>query len=363
MPLYMDFHQFDHVTIEDVKMAHIADIAVQDRYGVKYHQFWVNEEAGTVFCLMEGPDKESCTQVHRLAHGNVACAITEVESGFYKLAMGFSIRSQSGLVKHSNGTVDSGCRSILVISVRGIIRANNSKELHYLLIPLWAKRACMSHLKRYGGRKIAGKSDDSIVALFDDSDEAIRCTRSINKELVQGNLEHHPRVIFKMGLSTGQPVTEDGDFFNRLIKLSHQFCDSAGDNQVLVAPMIRKNCNNPALLDAPFIKWLTPAEELFLTDLLNTLEVNLSNEKYTIHKLCRNIGISRPQLYRKVISITGKSPNAFIRDFRMQKAFSLIKEKKFNVSEVALQVGFNNPSYFTKCFHEKFGHLPSKSRV
>lgn len=42
MPLYMDFHKFDHITVEDVINAHMADQAVQDRFGVKYHQFWLN---------------------------------------------------------------------------------------------------------------------------------------------------------------------------------------------------------------------------------------------------------------------------------------------------------------------------------
>src|SRR6188472_2803424 len=88
MPLYMDFHKFDSITIEDVKTAHMADVAIQDKYGVKYHQFWVNQDAGTVFCLCEGPDKETCELVHQLAHGNKACALTEVESGFYKALMG-----------------------------------------------------------------------------------------------------------------------------------------------------------------------------------------------------------------------------------------------------------------------------------
>mgnify|MGYP003546818225 FL=1 len=76
MPLYMDFHKIENLTVEAVKTAHIADVAIQEKYGVRYHQFWVNELAGTVFCLMEGPDKESCEAVHHEAHGNIACAMS-----------------------------------------------------------------------------------------------------------------------------------------------------------------------------------------------------------------------------------------------------------------------------------------------
>src|SRR5262245_41995400 len=88
MPLYMDFHKFAHVTLEDVKTAHTADVAVQEKFGVKYHQYWVNQEAGTVFCLCEGPDKETCEAVHQTAHGNIACALVEVQPGFFELFMG-----------------------------------------------------------------------------------------------------------------------------------------------------------------------------------------------------------------------------------------------------------------------------------
>ena len=80
MPLYMDYHKIDNITIEDVKTAHMADVAIQDKYGVKYHQFWVNQEAGSVFCLVEGPDKKTCELVHQMAHGNIACALTDRKS-------------------------------------------------------------------------------------------------------------------------------------------------------------------------------------------------------------------------------------------------------------------------------------------
>src|SRR5690349_6716074 len=88
MPLYMDFHKLDGVTVDAVKKAHIADISVQKQFGVLYHQFWVNEEAGTVFCLVEGPDMATCQKVHQIAHGNIPCAMTEVEPGYLRSLMG-----------------------------------------------------------------------------------------------------------------------------------------------------------------------------------------------------------------------------------------------------------------------------------
>jgi hypothetical protein len=75
----MDFHQFESITVEDVKKAHIADISVQEKFGVKYHQFWVNEVSGSVFCLVEGPDTKTCELCHQVAHGNIASGQTHLE--------------------------------------------------------------------------------------------------------------------------------------------------------------------------------------------------------------------------------------------------------------------------------------------
>jgi AraC-like DNA-binding protein len=105
---------------------------------------------------------------------------------------------------------------------------------------------------------------------------------------------------------------------------------------------------------------LNTTEETFITKLYAISEERLADENFTVEFLCRDIGISRPQLYRKTISLTGKSPISFIRDLRMHKALSLIKKKEANISEIALEVGYNNPSYFAKCFHDKYGCTPSR---
>lgn len=89
------------------------------------------------------------------------------------------------------------------------------------------------------------------------------------------------------------------------------------------------------------------------------MDARLSDGTYSIENLSRDIGMSRPQLYRKMTNLTGRSPNDFIRDFRMDKALSLIIKKSSNISEIALEVGYNSPSYFSKWFQRRFGCNPS----
>ena len=82
MPLYMDVHRLDGpVTADDVAKAHMADLQIQSKYDVRYLRYWVDEEAGKIFCLVEAPSSDAATTVHREAHGLVADEVHEVKEG------------------------------------------------------------------------------------------------------------------------------------------------------------------------------------------------------------------------------------------------------------------------------------------
>ncbi|KAB1187666.1 DUF4242 domain-containing protein [Haloferax sp. MBLA0077] len=81
MPLYMDVHRNVEGTAKDVAEAHKADLETQEKYGVNYKRYWVDEEDGAVFCLFEAPNKEAGAKVHKEAHGLEADEIFEVQEG------------------------------------------------------------------------------------------------------------------------------------------------------------------------------------------------------------------------------------------------------------------------------------------
>jgi hypothetical protein len=82
MPLYMDMHSIDGgVAVDDVAQAHVADLKTQDRHGVRYLRYWVNETEGKIFCLVDSPDADAASRVHREAHGLVAEQIYPVVEG------------------------------------------------------------------------------------------------------------------------------------------------------------------------------------------------------------------------------------------------------------------------------------------
>ncbi len=360
MPLYMDIHKFEEISVEDVKKAHLADEAVQDAYGVRYHQFWVNEEAGTVFCLVEGPDMETCQLVHQTAHGNIACNLVEVETGFFKLFMGDGLPVEHGLVQNENGSADPGYRHILVVDIRALTRVTRSEDYKRLWIPLKPKNLVLNRIARFNGRVVEKLGDDSLVGVFSTAVNAIRCAKDIQHEFLLRK-SYHPddqewNIAFRMGLSAGEPLTEDSGFFTEAIVLARRLCLTAQDTEVLVSSLIHDLCN---LEDIAPLKAITKAEEAFLTQLFEITEAHLPDEDFNVDHLSRYLGMSRPQLYRKISWLTGHSPNEFIFTLRMDKALSLIKSKFGNISEIALEVGYQNPSYFSKCFQKNYGCTPS----
>lgn len=103
---------------------------------------------------------------------------------------------------------------------------------------------------------------------------------------------------------------------------------------------------------------LEDRDKQFLRQLQAIIQQNLSDSEFGVEDMGQQIGLSRVQLYRKVKAMTGSSVVDLLRKARLAKARRLLKTRSMSVSEVAYEVGFSAPSYFTKCFKEEYGMLP-----
>jgi signal transduction histidine kinase/CheY-like chemotaxis protein len=101
-------------------------------------------------------------------------------------------------------------------------------------------------------------------------------------------------------------------------------------------------------------------DEKLLNKITQCVEDNISNSGFSIDKLCGCTGLSRRNMFRKLKALTGMSPSEFIRYVRLKRAAQLLEQKAGSVSEIAFQTGFENLSYFSKCFKEVFQKLPSE---
>lgn len=104
---------------------------------------------------------------------------------------------------------------------------------------------------------------------------------------------------------------------------------------------------------------ITSLDEKLIEKAIKYVEDNISRSELSVEELSSELGMSRVHLYKKLLQITGKTPIEFIRVIRLKRAAQLLRESQLHVSEVAFEVGFNNPKYFSRYFKEEFGVLPS----
>ena len=106
----------------------------------------------------------------------------------------------------------------------------------------------------------------------------------------------------------------------------------------------------------------TPIEDAFISQFKKIVEERMSDSKLSVEDLAADMGLSRVQLYRKVKALTGSTPIDLLRKARLAQARRLLLESTQTVSEIAYQVGFASPSYFTKCYKDEFGTAPGDAR-
>ena len=118
---------------------------------------------------------------------------------------------------------------------------------------------------------------------------------------------------------------------------------------------IRRN-----LLIEPSAINVTNEDERFINKARKIMEEHLSDTEFTVNKFASEMAFCRFHLNRKFQAIVGLSSSRFMRDVRLRKAAQLISAQKGNISQIALEVGFENFAYFARCFKDKFGCAPSQ---
>ncbi|MBL7793290.1 MAG: response regulator [Saprospiraceae bacterium] len=103
-------------------------------------------------------------------------------------------------------------------------------------------------------------------------------------------------------------------------------------------------------------------DDEFFHNLMNAVAAHSGDEEFHVVHLCHKLGISRVQLFRKLKALTGNSASQFVRSYRLNKAKGMLTNTDLNISEIAFEVGFKDPAYFTRAFTREFGVAPSAFR-
>src|SRR5262245_47060029 len=247
MPLYMDIHNLDDgTTPEEVAKAHAKDMEVQEKYGVKYSKYWVNESGKKVFCLAHAPNAEAAEQVHREAHGMMPDKIIEVQP---ELAEGFL----GGVETNATGAVifpgsgadahDPGIRTVLFTDVVNSTFLTQSLGDEAALAILGVHDTIVRDaLSALGGREIK-HTGDGIMASFVSVAGAVRCAIQVQRELAkhaQKNSKHALKV--RVGAAVGEPVEQNNDLFGSTVQLAARLFTHAQHEQILVSNAIAELC-------------------------------------------------------------------------------------------------------------------------
>jgi DNA-binding response OmpR family regulator len=108
---------------------------------------------------------------------------------------------------------------------------------------------------------------------------------------------------------------------------------------------------------------ITSRDEQLLTHVMKIVEDHMADSNFGVELFCKEAAMSRMQLHRKLKALTDQAPGDFIRIMRLKRAAELLKHNAGNIADVAFLVGFNDPSYFTKCFQRQFGKTPSEFAI
>jgi AraC-like DNA-binding protein len=358
MPIYMDVHNVPGVKAGDVAQAHQKDLLHQEEYGCKAMTYWVDEQRETIFCLLEAPDKEAVEEMHRKAHGLVPNKIIEVKSQLVESFLGRiydpteAVISDDGLKIFS----DPSFRILLVTKITDPIllqyklgdeKANELLDRHNNII--------RKNLPLYGGREVEHGGTGFIIS-FASAAKAVSCALVIQKEMLDYDAD---TLGFRMGINAGEPVEKSNKLFGDTIQLATNMCTIAKDFQVAIASPVKELVSKDHFQNRTnnFLT-LTSQDERLLELLFNKLEENWQDPDFDITDYCQAVAMSKSQLYRKTISLTGLSPNILLKEFRLEKAKELMKKQRYTIAQITFDSGFTSPSYFTKCFKRKYGLLP-----
>ena len=240
MPVYMDRHYVEGATRHAVADAHQKDLALQDKYNVKFLTYWFDEMRCTAFCLIEAPNRDTIARAHDDAHGLVPNEIIEVDPAVVDAFLGRIKDPPATSPEKSEGTrVDPGFRAIMFTDLKDSTRMTtlygDAKALHLLHVHNALTR---NSLNAHRGREIK-HTGDGIMASFASVPDAVECAIAIQKAFAAYNQEHAEAPLYlRIGMSAGEPIEEHGDLFGKAVQLAARLCAHAEPAQILIDQVV-----------------------------------------------------------------------------------------------------------------------------
>jgi len=232
----MDRHYVEGATRHSVADAHQKDLALQEKYDVKFLTYWFDETRCTAFCLIEAPNRETIERAHNEAHGLIPNEVIEVDPAVVEAFLGRIKDPLSASAEKTDGVaVDAGFRAIMFTDLKDSTRMTmlygDAKALHLVHVHNALIRNCLNTCR---GREIK-HTGDGLMASFSSVPDALECAVAVQKAFAAYNQKHSEAPLFvRVGVSAGEPIEEHGDLFGKSVQLAARLCTHAEPGRILV---------------------------------------------------------------------------------------------------------------------------------
>jgi len=358
MPLYMDRHMLPGATAKEVAEAHRKDLLFQNEHNCTCMTYWIDEKRGNVFCLIEAPTKESVEELHGRSHGMVPNTIIEVNPMVVESFLGRITDPDEAEISEEGLKVfsDPSFRILLVTTISdpvlmqhrlGTEKTKDLLVMHNVLI--------RKELTSYGGMEVE-HDGPGFIASFTSAGKAVACAVAIRRGVTAAGLD---AAGVRIALNAGDPVAKSDKLFGDTVQFATHLCAIVKESQIGISSSVKELVAKDYFQNrqSDFLTF-SPSDEALLGLLFDKLGENWQDPEFNVEDYCQTMTMSKSQLYRKTIALSGYSPNSLLKEFRLEKAKERMKKYGHNISQATFDSGFTSPSYFTKCFKKKFGLLP-----
>jgi DNA-binding CsgD family transcriptional regulator/class 3 adenylate cyclase len=235
MPLFMDRHFAPQMTPEESAAVHLRDLAVQDKYGVRFVTYWMS--GGVINCLADGPSQEAVRAVHVEAHGSVPSSIIEVSYGSVEEIFGWLHEPAPGEAWKA-----SAVRTILISRIADpdglFLRLGDAGALavfreHEFMVQEAVESRGGVYFKR---------DTDASIGCFSSVVGAVRCALAIRHAFGEYGARVQGAAAIRIGMSAGEPVTDRGELFGAVVQAASSAGAAARPGQILVSRVVRDLC-------------------------------------------------------------------------------------------------------------------------
>lgn len=239
MPVYMDRHYVEGATRHAVADAHQKDLALQEKYEVKFLTYWFDEIRCTAFCLIEAPNRETIERAHNEAHGLVPNEVLEVDPAVVEAFLGRIKDPPAPPTKTDGVSIDAGFRAIMFTDLKDSTRMTllygDAKALHLMHVH---NALIRNSLNSSRGREVK-HTGDGIMASFLSVSDAVECAIAIQKAFAAYNQEDGETPLYvRIGLSAGEPIEEHGDLFGKSVQLAARLCSHAEPGRIVIDQIV-----------------------------------------------------------------------------------------------------------------------------